>query len=158
VKTRKLEKWILLDQTGELSARKKRRLDREMEASANARRVRDDLNRLTNAMSSFDVEPSVWSAQRIHARLLNQERKPVFVPNWKPALALAAGLAVVAGLWTFRPETDSTAVFAASGASLEKIVWEDPLAEDLAELETMIVAISESPLDIMRCNRIRRRR
>lgn len=152
MKTDKLEKWILLDQTGELSVRNKRRLDRELEASSEARRLRDDLNRLTSAVPPADAEPGPWAAQQIHARL-SSEPEPLLGFSWKPVLPLAAGLVVAAVFWTARFDSNTSSAIASSApteAEIEEIVWEDPLAEDLEELETLILAISESPLDIMK--------
>jgi ferric-dicitrate binding protein FerR (iron transport regulator) len=150
MKTVKIERWLLLEQSGELPDRKRQRLRRELESSAEVRRLRDELDRLYGAMPQTDEKPGPLTLQRIHARLGRESRPLLFFRQWKPALALAAGLAVIAGLLIFheKPGTASAVVFATAEADPGE-VWDDPLAGDLEELETLILAISESPLDIM---------
>lgn len=166
--TRKLEKWLLLEQSGELSPRQALRLNRALEASEEARVLKSELVRLKGSIRTPNVELAPWTVAKISARL-NGHHRPVLnfyrgchslrsLPRirgaslaslgWKPALALAACLAVVAGVLNFHgkqiPST-STAVVVAAGAD----VWNDPFEEDLSKLENLIVAISGDPLDIM---------
>lgn len=146
MKTKKLEKWLLLEQSGELSPRRRRLLDRCPEAQAK----RAELNALHAALPVLDAEPSPWTVTRIAARL-HAERRPVLVASkvWRTALALAASLMVVSGILNFHgkqtPSTSTAVVMAAAGVD----VWNDPLEEDLGRLENLIVAISGDPLDIM---------
>ena len=86
---KKMEKWILLEQTGELSPRKQKILN----ACPQAQEKRDELNALFSAVPNVETEPSPWAATKINARL-QKERRPVLLPArvWQPVLALAACL------------------------------------------------------------------
>jgi hypothetical protein len=150
MKTEKLQKWLLLEQSGELSHRKLRRLECELAKSAEARELRNDLGCLKNAVITPAIEPSPWHITRIAARL-SQEAGPSldFSKVLKPALALAAGLAVMTGILNFHGEQTSSPSTAVFLAAAEVDVWNDPLGEDMGKLESLIVAISGDPSDIM---------
>ncbi len=147
MKKKKLEKWLLLEASGELSLRQLHRLGRELAASEEARILRQELGRLRGSILLPEVEPSPWTVARIAARL-REERRPAFLFSnaWKPALALAACLMVAVGIFNFHgnPAFSSVAV-AASGVD----VWNDPLERDLSRLESQIAAISSDSLDIV---------
>ncbi len=146
MKMEKLEKLLLLEQTGELSSRQCRKLDACPEAQAK----RDELKAFCASVPAADVEPSPWAVTKIAARL-REEHRPnlIFFKHWKPALALAAILMIVSGIFNFHgnqtSSTSTAVVVAAAGVD----VWNDPLEEDLGRLENLIVAISGDPLDIM---------
>jgi len=149
MKMKKLEKWLLLEQSGELSSGQLRRLGRELAVSDKARALREELGRLKGSVITPEIEPAPWTIVRITARL-REERGSVlnFYKVWKPVLVLAAGLTVIAGIFNFHGEqapSTSTAVVAAAGVD----VWNDPIEEDLSKLENLIVAISGDPLGIM---------
>jgi len=141
---KKLEKWLLLEQTGELSAKKQQLLN----ACPKAEEKRTELNALCAAVSPSDAEPSPWAATRIHARL-KTERRPLLLPVrvWQPILALAACLTLVVTTFDFTPEPSAVSV--AAVAVGETDVWDVQFEEDLEELESLILAISGDPLDIM---------
>ena len=149
MKTKKIEKWLLLEQSGELSPRQLRLLNHELAVSDDARRLRLELNMLSSSINKPEVEPSPWAVAKIAARL-HGERLPVFnfYKIWKPALALAAGLTIVAGILNFHGEqTSSTSTGVLTVAGVD--VWDDPFEKDLCKLENLIVAISDDPADIM---------
>jgi ferric-dicitrate binding protein FerR (iron transport regulator) len=139
----KLEKWILLEQTGELSARKQKILNACPEAQAK----RDELDALRMAIPSKGAEPSPWAATRINARL-QQERRSVLLPArvWQPILALAACLTLVVTTFDFTPESSPASVAAVAVGEVD--AWGVQFEEELAELESLILAISDTPLDI----------
>jgi len=143
MKTKQIEKWLLLEQTGELSERKRRLLNACPEADAK----RAELKALCSAVVPSDAEPSPWAVTRINARL-QTERRSILLPLrvWKPILALAACLTLVVTTLDFRPE--SSAVSVAAVAVGEVDVWNVQFEEDLVELESLILAISGDPLDI----------
>jgi len=147
MKTKKLERWLLLEQSGELSPRNLRALRRELAGSEEVRVLRNELGWMKNTVLTPVLEPSPWSVSKIAARLRG-ERRTAFVPKvWKSALALAACLMAVVGIFNFhdkRVSSTPAAVVAASGVD----VWNDPFEEDLGKLESLIVASSDS-LDIM---------
>ncbi len=145
MKKEKLEKWILLEQSGELSSQKLRLLERELTSSKNAQALRIELRTLTNAVVQPDVELSPWTVTKIDARL-RRERRAVL--NLKPILAVAAGLAVITGIMNFHgDQTSSTPAIVIASAGVD--VWSDPLEKDLNKVENLILAISGTSLDIM---------
>jgi hypothetical protein len=154
---KKLEQWILLEQTGELSPRKQKILN----ACQDAKAKRKELNALMAVVSPVDVEPSPWTTTRINARL-QKERRSVLLPArvWQPIVALAACLTLVVTTFdfpakktvpatvidvTYVPDIDDVAAVAVDDVD----AWGAAFEEDLAELEGLILAISDSPLDIM---------
>ena len=142
MKMKTVEKYLLLEQSGELSERRYRLLDACPEAQAK----RDELKKLCAAVPVLDVEPDSWAATKIVARL-REERKPVvaFSKVWKPVFLTAACLVLVVNTFDFK-QTASTSVVI---KMIEADVWNDQFEEDLVELESLILAISGDPLDIM---------
>ena len=147
MKMKKIEKWLLLEASGELSPRQLRRLERELAVSEDARILRGDLGRFRGSVLRQEIEPSPWAVAKIAARL-REERHPArtVTRGLKPALALAACLALVAGILIFHEKqvsSASVAVLAAAGSD----VWNDSLEEDMSRLESQIMAISGDSLD-----------
>ena len=147
MKTPKLEKLLLLEQSGELSSRQRRCLDRELRRSAEARRMRDSLQIMRAAVAVPETEPAPWSVVKINARLRGELRAVTLSRVLKPALALAACLLVAVSLFEFSRPAPSPVV--AVTVTTEVDVWNDPLGEDLDKLENLILAISGDPLDVM---------
>lgn len=139
---KKIEKWILLEQTGELSPRRQKILN----GCSQAQTKRDELNALLSAVSSPKTEPSPWAVARINARL-QKERRTLLARVWKPILALAACLTLAFTVLDFTPDP-SAIIFASVEAEMAD-EWNVQFEEDLAELESLILAISDDPLDIM---------
>lgn len=149
MKTEKLEKLLLLEQSGELSPGQRRRLECELSASDNARRLREELSLLSRSVCKPAAEPSPWTVARIAARL-HEERQPAVNLSCilKPVLALAAGLVLVINIWNFHgKQVPSTSAAVVSAAGVD--VWNDPFEGDLSRLENLIGTISGDPLDIM---------
>ena len=147
MKTNKLEKLLLLEQSGELSAWQLRRLGRELAVSEEARILRQELGRLRGLILLPEVEPSPWTVAKIAARLHDEHRSVLAVTRvLKPVLALAACLMAVAGIFNFHGKQVSSSV--AVAASVVD-VWSDPLERDLSRLESQIAAISSDSLDTM---------
>lgn len=148
---KKLEKWLLLEQSGELSAPKRKKLEQELIQSPDARRLKDELQLLKSSMGETDVEISPWTVKKIHSRLCNQPVASLLFSNvWKTSLALAACLAVLIGILNFQGTQVATESAVAELASVdESDIWDDSLGEDLDELENLIVALSGSSFDIM---------
>ncbi len=149
MKMKKLEKWLLLEASGELSPRQLRRLGRELAVSEDARILRQELGQLRGSILPPVIEPSPWTVSRIATRL-REERHPVLTVTQalKPVLALAACLMVVAGILNFHEKqisSASVAVVAAAGVD----AWSDPLEEDMSRLENLIATLSGDSLDSM---------
>jgi len=142
MKTTTLEKWLLLEQTGELSARRRRALD----ACPEAQDKRVELNALCAAVPVSDAEPSPWAAAKISARL-RKNRRSILLPSrvWQPILALAACLTLVVSTWNFNQTASSSVAVTVA----EVGVWSDQFEEDLMELESLILAISDDSIDIV---------
>lgn len=139
----KIEKWILLEQSGELSAHRKKILDACPEAPAK----RAELNALCAALQKSDAEPAPWTVTKINARL-KTERRSILLPArvWQPILALAACLTLVVMTYDFKPDTvtEQAAVLTAA----ETYAWSVEFDADLVELESLIQSISGTSLDI----------
>jgi hypothetical protein len=149
MKMKKIEQWLLLESSGELSPRQLRRLGRELAVSEDARILRQELGQLKGSILPPVIEPSPWTVARIAARL-REECRPVLAVTriLKPAFALAVCLALVVGILNFHGKQNSSSlatVVAAAGVD----VWSDPLEEDLSRLESQIAAISGDSLDTM---------
>ena len=142
MKTIKLEKRLLLEQSGELSPRQRRQLDACPEAQAK----RDELRLLRAATPVSDVEPDPWAATKIAARL-RPERASLFEFSrlWKPVLLTAACLMLVVNTFDFK-QTSPTPVVE---MTTEMDVWNDQFEEDLVELESLILAMSGDSLNIV---------
>lgn len=150
MKAAKLEKWMLLEQSGELSPARIRRLNRVLASSQEARELRDTLNLLKNSVVIPDIELPPWTVRRIAARLYREPAPQISSFRiLRPAAALAAGLMLAAGIFNFHGEQNSSASSTVLAAVAGVDVWNDPLEEDLGRLENLIVAISGDPLDIM---------
>ncbi len=140
---KKLGKWILLEQTGELSTRKQKILNACPEAQAK----RDELKAFCGAIVPSEAEPSPWAVTRIRARL-KTERRSILLPArvWQPILALAVCLTLVVTTFNFTPEPSVVSVAAVVVGEVD--VWNVQFEEDLVELESLILAISGDLLDI----------
>ena len=136
---KQLEQLLLLEQSGELSPQQRRDLDAELAATPEARRFRDQLRALSAAVPPPAAAPAPDAAARIAARLAPRPRMVV----WKPLLATAAALALLLGVYTFRPGPASAPVeTAAVAAAAEEEEWTDPLDAEFTELESLLAAIS----------------
>jgi ferric-dicitrate binding protein FerR (iron transport regulator) len=145
MKAKQLEKWILLEQSGELPPR----LQKKLNACPEAQAKRDELAALFSAVQASDAEPSQWAAAKIHSRL-QKERRSLLLPVrvWQPVLALAACLTLAVMTFDFAPEPSPVSIEAVA-AAVEGDAWSTRFEEDLVELEGLILAISDTPLDIM---------
>ena len=146
-----LERLLLLEQSGELPASRQRELDAELAASPEARQRRRELRGLATAVLSTSAQPAPGSAARIAARLREPKSKAfVFRPAWKPALAAVAALVLLVGVRAYlRAPPERPPVPVAASASAEENEWSDPFDDELADLENLILAISDSPYDII---------
>ena len=143
MKKKTLEKWVLLEQSGELSSRKTRKLD----ASPDAQRLRDELNTLCEVLPLDTADPSPWATTEIKARL-RDERCLMLLPArvWTPIVALAACLTLVVGVWDLK--TEATPI-SASVVMAETDAWNAQFDQELIELENLISNISSDSLNIM---------
>jgi len=142
MKTKKMEKWLLLESSGELSLRRKRLLDVGPEAQAK----RDELKALCEALPALEAEPAPWAAVKIVARLREERRlRLTFSRVWKPVFLTAACLTLVVSTFNFK----QTAPVPVAVVATEMDVWDVQFEEDLVELESLIRTISDSSLEIV---------
>ena len=140
-----LERLLLLEQSGELTAKQRRALEAELAASSAARRFRDQLRALAGAVPPPAAGPAPDAAAHIAARLQrNQSSRPAFRPVWKPALVAAAALALFVGVRSFqRPAVvPASAETAAVATAAEEEDWSDPLDAEFTELESLLAAMT----------------
>jgi len=139
MKTTTLEKWLLLEQSGELSARRQRLLNACPEAPVK----RDELKALCAAVPAVDADPEPWTATKIAARL-REERRPAFSFSkvWKPVFLTAACLMLVVSTFDFKQTVPNSVVI----TETEMDVWNNQFENDLVELESLILAMSGDPI------------
>jgi anti-sigma factor RsiW len=148
------EQLLLLEQSGEITATQRRALDAELAANPAARELRAQLRGLAAVLPPPAAGPTPDAAANIAARLAQANANtpaPLFRSAWKPALAAAAALALLLGMLTFRagntPVSPESAL--AQIGTAEDDEWTDPLEEEFAELESLILAISDNPFDYL---------
>jgi anti-sigma factor RsiW len=148
------EQLLLLEQSGEITATQRRALDAELAANPAARELRAQLRGLAAVLPRPNTGPAPDAAAKITARLAKAKANapaPLFRSAWKPALAAAAALALLLGMLTFRagntPVSPESAL--AQIGTAEEDEWTDPLEEEFAELESLILAISDNPFDYL---------
>ena len=140
-----LERLVLLESTGELSRRQRRVLEAGLASSAEARQFRDQLRRF-GAVLPVPAGPCASEvAAQIDARLKAQRAvRPVFRPGWKAACAVAALVALLAGVQVVRHDRGGVAasgsVPSLAGVEAE---WSDPLETDFAELEELLASLDD---------------
>ena len=148
----RLEQFLLLEQSGELTEKQHRALAAELAANPAARRRRAELRHLAAALPPAGATPAPGTAARIAARLAAPRPTPaVFRPAWRPALAAAAALALLVGVRAYHgrsvPAGDTAPASVAVTATEEE--WLDPLDPEFTELENLLLAIdANTALDI----------
>ena len=150
MKITKIQKWLLLEQSGELTVKQQKKLARALSASADARQMRDALNALRGAASPVDPELSPWTVSTICARLRTENRSARGAMKvLRPALLVAACLIGITVAFNFHEKDFRSTSTAVVATVAEVYVWNVPNEEDLVELENLMVAISSDPLEFM---------
>ncbi|MBM4151923.1 MAG: hypothetical protein FJ220_00145 [Kiritimatiellaceae bacterium] len=150
MKTQKLEQWLLLEQSGELSSRQAKKLARVLSTSSEARKLRDELKLVCGAVRPIDEELSPWTVTKIASRLRQEERAyPLTLRAIKPLLAGIACLMVMVSLLNFHEQSTSQSPIIASAATAGVDVWSDPFDEELSNLGNLIASLSDHPFDPM---------
>ena len=140
--------YILLDQSGELSSRKRRKLQRFLEVSAEARAFRADLDCITQTERIRDIPPTPeWMLARIRREALQAQPTPTRVApllSRHPTLAYATAvlvLAVTSAVLLQRAfKTEQTEPIAMRSAA--SLAWDAPLDEELSQLNDMLASIA----------------
>lgn len=146
---RQLERYLLLEQSGELSERQRRILDTELARSPAARDLRHELCGLAAALPEPITAPAPDAAANIAARLVQTAAPaPHFRPLTKTILAAAAALALFVSVQSFRayrlPGPATTQLARSDADATADREWTDPLEDEFAELENVLFAISEN--------------
>ncbi len=149
------EQEILLELSGELSARRKRRLERILARSEEGRAFRDETKRLTDlsraALADEGPAPSVV------VRIMDEARKdshtkpaPItFLP--RPVYAVAATLVLGFSLWLViqRPPPSGTEVAEHEPKTLVEIpAWDDDIDSQLEALDELLLAMDTDTMTI----------
>ncbi len=140
-----LERLLLLEQSRELSPAQRKQLDAALDASAQARALRDQLRLIASSLPPPDARPAPGAPLRIAARLRHAPSSSAFRPAWKSTLAAAAALALLLGVRAFRPAPSAPPQPLAAAATTTAPAdeeWTDPLDSEFAELESLLLAIS----------------
>lgn len=150
---RPLDHLLLLEQSGELSDRQRRVLDTELAQSPAARELHRELCGLAAALPEPTAAPSPAAAAAIAARLAQTlPSAPRFRRPAQTILAAAAALALFAGVQSYRahrsPAAAATQLARIDTEATADRAWTDPLENDFAELESLLLAISENPFDL----------
>ena len=101
-----VEKLILLSQSGELSARKRQRLESHVAACAECRAFEAETALMaTAARRAAALDPRPVQAEILQRILRDAERRPAapvltWAPALRPLLAMAAGLVLIVGIWS----------------------------------------------------------
>lgn len=149
---RPLENYLLLEQSGELSRRQRRALDTELAQSPAAREFRRELRGLAAALPEPTTAPSPDAVATIAARLAQTATPaPRFRRPAQTVLAAAAALALFAGIQSYRahrsPAAAATQLALFDTEATADREWTDPLEDEFAELESLLLAISENPFE-----------
>ncbi len=155
-----VEKWILLEQSGELGAFRRWLLNRHLRANADARRFQSDLQRITSdARASQDIRGIERDslAAILQAARENTSRRETFelAPerpafSFRPALAFAALALLVGATWMVvqRPETATEVAQTPKTVPVEQaapetaLPWDDGLDQSISELGNALASAS----------------
>lgn len=153
MKKRKQINAVLLAHSGELDAARWGRLAEVLSRDESLRALQRDLEEWRSAIHLEEGDPLPDAVEAIHRRLGLSRRRtgPVldFASARKPALALAAGLMLAAGLWSFTGRQPSSGWVGAGLAAGSVDLWADPLDEDLSRLEARVLALSRDALNVV---------
>jgi hypothetical protein len=169
MKTDIVERWLLLEQSGELDAVRRWLLHRHLRAHPGDLAFRDDLRRITEAARAarpdVAIRPEVMQALRQAARdASSRSEEIVFQPAarpvpWTRPLLIAAGLLLLLAGGIFLAKTPDQAITVvqtpppavnpvpeAVPDPAPALAWEDDFDKELAELDSL-VAVSGAEWD-----------
>jgi hypothetical protein len=151
----RIEKWILLDQSGELDPLRRWILRRALRADAGGRGFESDLHRIIRAARAGDERLSDLPPRTIEAIFeaarqstfegrSSQTTVPAPVPGWRPAMAFAALILLLGAVWLTvrRPEVIPGVAQAPTPAdpalASQDMPWVDGLEQPLNELSSVL--------------------
>lgn len=145
----KIERWILLRQSGELGRWKTRRLERYLARDPDLQRFETDLRTLSEASRAWSLQsPDTHTAETIHARLTAPvDRRDSFalrpsgrVALWPILVGATALLFLGVGLWSHRiaPAGDQIAVVNEPAAGTVELAWDDGVDQELDALQDLV--------------------
>jgi len=142
MKAQQIEQLLLLEQSGELSPKQQQQLEAELSTSEEARQLQKELRGLAAAIPPVEAQPAPDAAARITARLQQPAQPaPVLHPIWKPALTIAAALAILLGVRTWRAPDTTSIKTAQIELTEEEEAWLSPFEADFVEIESLLAAI-----------------
>ncbi len=143
---KQLQRLILLEQSGELSARQRRRLDEWKQQDAHAGKMQQELRWLQSVLP--EPVPPVTHAARdgIHQRLSADVSTVHVLHPWRFGAVAAALLLLLVPFWFFSRGPDGGPVPETAGIELpadgSATDWEDPLATEFEDIEKLMASIS----------------
>lgn len=149
----KLERWILLKHSGELSAWRMRRLAHWLAKDAELRQFDADLLLLNNASRAWTMPgASTPTAAAVQAQLTTPaDRREAFAIRvtprasfWPTLLGATALLILGAGLWVqyARHLGAPRAAATAPTATVQGLAWEDGMDNEISELQELLTVAS----------------
>ena len=141
-----LEKELLLQQSGELSPSRRKRLEQHLESSAEARQLRDEILSLTASVRN--EVPEAEAGEVLLARIMEEGRaavkpadsKLVWLTTLPRFVGAAAGLAVLfLSGWLLMQAPIQQGAHVASTTTEDPLAWEDNFDERMAEIESLFV-------------------
>lgn len=151
--TEKLEQWVLLKHSGELSPWKARRLERHLAQNAELRQFDADLRTLNEASRAWQVEPrNSDAAVAMRAQLAaTPDRRVEFAlpPSraraWQPILLGAAALLLLGlGLWFRNAEPANNQISSSELLPVENaFAWNDEIDAEMDSLEAILAATGD---------------
>ena len=133
----KEHRWLLLESSGELSARNRRRLQRALSKDPELAAYAEQLKTASDLQRQSVATPPDFSASRIEFQARRQTTKADsrdFMSLWQPALAYSAvALALGMTIVYMSKNWEAPGLQTAQVAPIDELLlsWEDPYLEDL---------------------------
>jgi hypothetical protein len=138
------EKWMLLEQSGELGPVRGLLLRRHLARHPEDRTFRDDMVRIVDAARDAGDVPGIDAQVRAAIRAAADRRVEEDVaPSWRPALAFAALVLVLAAGWlVFRHPPAMSPSQVAKAPAKETVAeadlaWDNGIDAEISELQNM---------------------
>jgi hypothetical protein len=142
MKKETIERWVLLDSTGELDAVRRWLLRRQPEADRIRRDVQDLVRSAGPAETAGPSDAVLLAIEREARRMHAGRPGPDRASAWRPVLALASVAAIALAAWlAVRPAPEVTAPQAAPADP--ELAWDNGIDTDLAELKSLVAMATD---------------
>lgn len=156
MKREQWEQWILLDQAGDLSPARGKKLQRQLQQDPELAAWKREITQLTESARlnlPADAGPMMPGLPRLARRQQQRDsRQGTFWTLWQPAMGYAAVAIALLMVVYYYSRTSSPAnapVWASATPPGEEalLAWEAPYADDLGDLENQIAGLESSWAD-----------